>query len=51
MTDPSPDTEPIEDYLDTIHGLTTGSETEIDPKRAGDVQAFRDYAQQQKGDT
>jgi hypothetical protein len=37
----------LEDYLDTMRGLTSGDETEIDPQRPGDVQAFRDVAQQQ----
>jgi len=41
-------TEDLEDYLATLHGLTSGAETEIDPQRAGDLQAFRDIAEEQK---
>jgi len=45
---PTDDTSDIEDYLDTTHGLTSGTETEVDLQRAGDVQAFRDYAERQR---
>jgi len=37
----------LEDYLDTMRGLAGGGEVEIDPQRAGDLQAFRDVAAEQ----
>lgn len=38
----------FEDYLDTMRGLADGRETEVDPQRLGDLQAFRDYAAEQR---
>lgn len=37
------------DYLDAMSGLASGSEVVIDPKRPGDLQAFRDFAAEANG--
>ncbi len=41
-------TDDLEDYLATMHGLTSGALTEIDPQRPGDLQAFRDACAEQQ---
>jgi hypothetical protein len=38
----------LEDYLDTMRGLVDGAETEVDPQRPGDLQAFKDFAREQQ---
>jgi hypothetical protein len=37
----------VEDYLETMAGLMSGVNTEIDPSKPGDLQAFRDASAEQ----